>query len=415
VPYHPFNARLMRGGLCALALAVLATGCATPSGPMSASGKRILPETLAAAEQRVAADQIPKEIAHYFVDYYAEGRENQCLHAMRAGLGAFRLGRYDLAQQMLDTAIRDVDALEAGAKQAERAKSKFVREQEKWFKGESYERSALFVYRGLLYLMAQDFGNASACFKRAQLYDVTGDDAPGFAGDWYSAEWALAFASYHQGFPQDAAAALERASKFSTRPGDVPPPRPDNNVLVVVETGGGPVKRRGGEYGEKMYFRPGMNPVATIEIKEGQKTLVKAAAAESLFTQATTRGTRQVDHILAGKAAFKEGTGAAALALGTGAIIASQHHGEDASIATGVLAGMAVISALASAATTPEADIRTWDNLPAQIYLISLTLPPGPSTLEVRGYDQHGIFSKTGTITVNIDGNPPVKVISVRF
>jgi tetratricopeptide (TPR) repeat protein len=401
--------------LLGVVLAGLSTGCATSSGPLSASGKRIPPETLAAAEQRVADEQIPKEIAHYAVALYAEGRENQCLHAMRAGLGAFRLGRYDLAQRWFDEAILDVEALEAGARQADRAKSKFVREQEKWFKGESYERSALFFYRGALYLMAQDFGNSSACFKRAQLFDITGDDAPGFAGDWYSAEWSLAFASYKHGYPHEAVTAMERAAKLSTRPAEMTPPMPDQNALVLVETGGGPVKHRGGQYGEKLYYRPGMNPVAAIEVRAGQKTMAKVGPSENLFTQATTRGTRQVDHILAGKAAFKEGTGAAAVALATGAVIASHHDSRGGNIATGVLAGLAAVSAIASSVTTPEADIRAWDNLPATIYLVGLVLPPGKTELEIRGYDRNGVFTKTATVTVEVDGNPPVKVINLRF
>jgi hypothetical protein len=396
-------------------LAGLLTGCATSSGPVSASGKRIPSATLTAAQQRVAQEQIPNEIAHYAVALYAEGRENQCLHAMRAGLGAFRLGRYDLAQRWLDEAILDVEALDAGARQADRAKTKFVREQEKWFKGESYERSALYFYRGALYLMAQDFGNASACFKRAQLFDITGDDAPGFAGDWYSAEWSLAFASYKHGYPHEAVTAMERAAKLSTRPAASMPPQPDQNVLVVVETGGGPVKYRGGQYGEKLYYRPGLNPVASIEVRDGSKTLTKVGPAENLYTQATTRGTRQVDHILAGKAAFKQGTGTAAVALATGAVIASHHDSRGGDIATGVLGGLAAVSAIMSAATTPEADIRTWDNLPATIYLVGLVLPPGKTELEVRGYDHNGIFTKTTTVTVDVDGSPPFKVVHLRY
>lgn len=347
------------------------------------------------------------------VALYAEGRENETLHALRAGLAALRCGELALAAQLFDRAITDVDALHAGARQAQRAQSKFVREQEKWFKGEAYERSAAFLYRGLLYLAANDFGNAAACFKRVQLHDITGDDAPGFAGDWYSAEWALAFASYHQGFPAEADQALARAAQFSTRAGNVPPPQPAHNVLLVVESGTGPVKYRTGRYGEQLRYRPGTNPVTEIEVVQHGQCIARSAPAERLTVQATTRGTRQVDYILAGKAQFKEGMGTAAAALGMGAVVVSDH--DRRGVATSVLMGLAALSAVASAATTPEADIRAWNNLPEAIYLIGLQLPAGSVQLQVRGRDATGAVKKTTEVSFALDAGTRVQVIFVRL
>ncbi|MEI6083927.1 MAG: hypothetical protein WCS70_06460 [Verrucomicrobiota bacterium] len=371
---------------------LLTSGCATTSGPLSASGKHISAAAISNAVQAVADQQIPAPIRPPFVAMYAEGRENQALHAMRAGLAALYIGQFPLAARTLDEAIVDVDSMIAGAAAAQRATGKFVGEQEKWFKGESYERSALYFFRGLLYLGVNDFGNAAACFKRAQLFDVTGDDAPDFAGDWYSCEWALAFAQYKQGFPADAQQALDRAAKFSTRQGVVPPPAPNQNVLVVVLTGGGPIKTRAGEYGERLVYRDGPNPITEIEIRQGDRVLARSAPAESLYVQATTRGTRQVDYVLAGKANFKHGTQTTAAVLGMGAVIASQQRNNTA---TGILAGLALISAVVSSATTPAADIRMVDNLPHSIYLIGLTLPPGEQKFEVcgRGPNPQTVFA----------------------
>lgn len=398
-----------------LAAIALLTGCATTRGPLSASGRPIPPAALVAAETLADERQVPAPVRPYFVAMHAEGRENQTLHALRGGLVALRLGEFALAAELLDVAARDVESLQEGAAQARRAQSKFVREQEKWFKGETYERSALYVYRGLLYLREHDFGNAAACFKRAQLHDITGEDAPGFAGDWYSAELLLALASYRQGVPEDAARALERTKSFTVKPGEVTPPQPGDNLLVFVETGVAPVKYRAGQYGEQLRFREMPTPIRTVELWEAGQRRAAGPAAESLFAQATTRGTRQVDFILAGKAQFKQGTEAGALALGMGAVIASQHRGREANIATGVLAGLAVISAIASSATTPEADIRAWENLPNALYVLTASVPPGEREWEVRGLDARGGVVQSVKLKLPIETGSPLRVLFVKL
>lgn len=399
----------------AAALAGLLTGCATTHGPVSASGKPIPKATLEAAQQRVEQEQIPPNLKPYYLSMYSEGRENMALYEMRGGLEALRTGQLDQAEKLLQLACEDVDALLAGADAARKAQGKFTKEQEKWFKGESYERSALFLYRGLIYLIRHDYGNASACFKRAQLYDITSDDEPGFAGDWYSAEWALALASLKQGYPQDAEAALKRAAAFSSRRGEVPPPGADCNTLIVVEAGIGPIKYRSGRYGERMRYREEPSPVKRVEVLQDHKVLTATAAAESLYFQATTRGKREVDSILNGKANFKEGTGYAATGLAAGALIAAQHGGQGGDIAAGVLGGLALISAGISAATTPQADIRAWDNLPHSIYFLCLSLPPGEQALTVMGHNAAGSVIKVQELKPVIHQDDPLQVIFVRF
>jgi hypothetical protein len=128
-----------------------------------------------------------------------------------------------------------------------------------------------------------------------------------------------------------------------------------------------------------------------------------------LYVQATTRGTRQVDSILAGKARFKEITGTAAVGLGMGAVIASQQ--KNAEVATGILAGLAAISALVSAATTPQADVRAWDNLPHSIFLVGLKMPEGETSLQIRAEGTN----KTGNFKVNVPGTGATTVAYVRF
>src|SRR2546430_2668287 len=92
-----------------------AVGCATTPRPLSASGNPISPEAISNAVRTVQEQQIPPPIQPPFIAMYAEGRENQALHAMRAGLAAMYLGQFALAARTLDEAIVDVDSLMAGA------------------------------------------------------------------------------------------------------------------------------------------------------------------------------------------------------------------------------------------------------------------------------------------------------------
>jgi hypothetical protein len=388
------------------------SGCAT-SGHKSASGTDIDPQVYAREQQRVIDEKIPEPLKDEFIALYSEGPQNSVLHSMRAGLHAMRLGYYNIARKCFDSAIRDVEALQAGADQAKRSASKFVADKEKWFKGESYERSALYFYRGLLYLKDQDYGNAAACFKRSELEDITGNDEPGFQGDWYSDELGLALASYLNGYPGDADVALKRAATYQSIQGQVPPPSPLTNTLIVVEIGTGPLKYSAGRYHEQLRFRE--EAPATVSVRAdlpNQQTLT-TAAAENIYFQATTRGTRQVDYILKGKANFKEGSQVATAALAVGAIAASDV--DKSGITSGALALAAIGTAITSALTTPEADTRSWDNLPHSLYLLNLNLSPNIQGVAISGLDAGGKVTQQAGVPLVTCNNGRAKPFKIGF
>lgn len=376
-----------------IATVLLLAGCAA-TGPRSASGTPLPAGALIRAEEQVRNEGIPEPLRPYHVALYSEGRQNSVLHAMRAGMASFRMGDWDRAARLWDRAIAEVEEMQEGARQAERAKSKFVAEQEKWFKGESYERAALYFYRGLLYLRAGDYGNAAACFKRSQLQDITGDDAPDFAGDWASNELLLAWTHYLEKRPAEAEAVLARLDPDGKQYPGVARPGPETNVLVVVELGEGPLKYRAGRQGEQLRYLDRPTPVVRVKaVPDGTETM----AAENLYHQATTRGQRQIDYILAGKASFKEDTGNAAAALATGAVVASQTN--DGGLAAGILGLAALGTWIASESTRSEADVRCWDSLPRLVFLLPLKLPPGTTSIELATLDASGKVLNKKTVT----------------
>lgn len=365
-------------------LILLFGGCA--SGPQNASGGVIKPEAIQLAHQLVAQRQIPPEIRTEFFSLYAEGRQNSVLHAMRAGLAALRIQRRDLAKEVWDQAIREVEEMQYGQAQAERAKSKFVGEREKWFKGEPYERSALYLYRGLLYLEDQDFGNAAACFKRAQVMDITADDASDFSGDWISAEAALILASYRQNDLQTVEQSLQRIRSYHEFKGSFSLPTATTNAVLIVEMGRGPIKWGDGKFGELLRFKEA--PLSVQKMKLSSLSEEQEVVREKIYFQASTRGGRLIDAVLDDKASFKEDTQNATLGLAGGAVVASQ--AEQSGIAAGVLGLAAVGTGIFSAVTSPQADLRSWENLPHSLYLLFLTVPPEGVKGEWRALDAEG-------------------------
>jgi hypothetical protein len=70
-----------------------------------------------------------------------------------------------------------------------------------------------------------------------------------------------------------------------------------------------------------------------------------------------------------------------------------------------------------AAATSPDADTRTWDNLPGYISFAALDLPPGPHTATIEFTDAAGTTLPNLTKTINFTvaaGNDAVLFASDR-
>jgi hypothetical protein len=132
-------------------------------------------------------------------------------------------------------------------------------------------------------------------------------------------------------------------------------------------------------------FIPGSYSESGAEFEIGTSK-VTAASAEDLFWQATTRGGRQIDAINAGKAQFKDTAGTVgdvAIGAGTGLAMAGGLSGNrDMQGAAAIIGLIGLMAKAAEAAARPEADVRYWDNLPAQILIATTEIRPGSA---VRG------------------------------
>ncbi|NBV22968.1 MAG: hypothetical protein EBS05_13755 [Proteobacteria bacterium] len=357
-------------GLAGLTL-LFATGCATDSGGSSkASGQPGPP----------AKDRL--------------------LWSYRNTVLNMRAGRYDQAKAELDETLARLGGIYGPDKAAASARRLFSEESKKTFIGEPYERVMAYYYRGILYWMDGEPDNARACFRTGQLIDSDTENKT-YAGDYVLLDYLDGLASVK--LAADGADALTRAQSH-TRATPLPPYAPKANVLCFIEYGNGPTKHATGEYREQLRFREGY-PGARSALVRVAGQAWPAPPYDDLYFQASTRGGRVMDYILAGKAQFKGATdtiGNAAIVSGAALAITQQGRRNSGDEIGAGLMLFGLASKLVSAATTPAADTRCWDNLPGYLSFTALELPPGEHTLAVEFQNAAGstLRVKTTTFTV---------------
>jgi hypothetical protein len=381
---------------------------------------------------------------HYTGDPIVDGHaeltaapvKDRVLWDYRIAGAALRAGKFDEAKARLDDAITRIGGIITNDAAAQRARSLFNAESEKTFIGEPYERVMAYYYRGLLYWRDGQPDNARACFRSGQFIDSeAGVEA--YRSDYVLLDYLDGLATTKlSGDGSDALARAQQHTKLTLQPYD-----PAANVLCFVEFGRGPRKYAAGQYGEQLRFHTEESKVhSALLIIAGQE--VAFAPWDNLNFQATTRGGRVMDYILGNKAVFKQTTNAVGDVALAGAAVAANNiykekprpddqkndqnnnrkddrkddskdqppeyeksqGAENTAIALGVIG---LFSKLAAAATTPQADTRTWDNLPQYLSFAALRLPPGtyPARLEFLDAEGRRVAGLARTTNVTV-GDP---------
>jgi hypothetical protein len=326
--------------------------------------------------------------------------KDRVLFECRTAVSEMRRGLYPDAKRLLDDALLTIGSLSAGDKSAKKARSYFSEESKKTFRGEPYERVMAYYYRGIIYWMEGEPDNARACFRSAQIQDTDAENKQ-YAADYVLLDYLDGLATLK--LAGDGSDALKRAAGES-RFGQPPSYDPKANTLFFVEFGQGPTKYATGEYHEELRFMPGRSVAQSVVIKVESQTL-GLRPYDDLTFQATTRGGRVMDHILANKAVFKSATdtaGNVGLIGGLGLAVAGHN---DATREAGLgLAAAGLVSKIIAAATTPAADTRSWDNLPQYLSFAAIQLPPGQHNATVEFLDASGrpVVGLTKNVTINV-------------
>ncbi|MBL68429.1 MAG: hypothetical protein CMO74_08270 [Verrucomicrobiales bacterium] len=350
----------------------------------------------------------------YSSDLVAEGRRliaqaparDKNLWRLRVALLAFKQGRHKEARELFDLALPPVGTVLAGGASTRRAKSLFAPEEVKVFYGEPFERAMGWFYRGLLYWQDGEPDNARACFRTAQLFD--GAPEADHRGDWILLDYLDGLATAKLG--GDGRAQLRRARINAGRT-KLPDYDVSANVIVVFQFGFGPLKKTGGDTGEKIVYASGHAQARSAVIRMPDRTFA-APALDDLTFQATTRGMRQVDWVLARKARVKNAADLVGdISFLPGVVLAQPEGTRTAGLA---LVATSLTAKAVGGSTQPRADTRTWNNLPQHLAFATLRLPPGEREVDIDFHDANdnliSNFSRRLKLNIKPDGDTVVLV-----
>ena len=307
---------------------------------------------------------------------------NRVLNQMEIGARAFWRGDYATAKPALDDAIMRIDAVFAGSDNAAKARKLWYDEGSKDFKGEPYERAMAFLYRGLIYLHDADYENARAAFRSGLLQDAFAEEGQN-RSDFALLLFLDAWASHLNGdkdLSDETMAQLKLLRPTFGGFGE------KDDTLILAETGQAPRKLGDGLDHAFFVYRRGKPLLENqVQVLNGA-AVMQTVPMEDIYYQASTRGGREIDKILQGKAQFKATTGGVGsfladtsvnLASNNSAFSANGQYG-GAVAAVGVMSGVLL---MVSSSAKPQADVRTWSSLPDTVHVLTLATHGKPQTL----------------------------------
>ena len=381
-------------------LSLFCSACATTSSLYS---EVAVPDARMAA---YLADK-PEPLHPQYARVLKQGTHNIVLNQIEAGLAAMEYGDYYNAEKSFDEALIYIEAVyKENDENAEKALSIWHQEGMKDFKGEPYERAMAYYYRGLLYFRKGDFENARASFLGGLIQDSIAVEEK-FQQDFALLTFMAGWASQMNGD-------LDRAREFyeetKTYNSDFVAPGPQDNVLIIAESGGAPRKVADGENREILRFQRGYNPGQSVEIIAFNQ-YYQAQKIEDIYRQAVTRGEREIDRINKGKAEFKKTTdtvGDVAMAAGAATSYVGLATGNtDASIAGLAIMGVGLLFKVSASAMQANADTRQWTNLPDSVFIYTF------QSAELREGEIEVVFKDSnGSIVMEPKSQPKIVLVN---
>ena len=357
----------------------------------------------------------PQVLQKYYLKLYSEGNRNAVLNNMILGKEAFKKGFFDDSAKAFDYVLGNLESFYSDTEAAKNARSLWYEESVKDFKGEPYERVMAYYYRGLIYLIEADYGNARASFSAGILQDAFAEDQQNqadFALMYFLAGWSAQKMGSHALAEDD----FKRLKKI--RP-DFKIPSRKENMLLIAETGKSPRKLADGIGHEILVYRRGKR----FKEKSAIYTFGKNKSfypMEDIYWQASTRGGRGIDQIINGKIEFRKTNEAMGTAL-TDVSVNAQVYGHLAPDSGAANIGAAVsliggIQLFMAANARSAVDTRYWNNLPDTVHVATEKSKKALKDLMINFKAKDGQFladkSKQAVIHTDSKGNTLVWVSS---
>lgn len=429
-----------------LALLLFFSGCAANNAQV----KRLNEKDI--AEQELIADQARQkfhtgqydEIATLLEPLCQERTTSQPLYLCELGTSYLACNNKTLAKQHLLDSYTSIEGFFDPASE-KNAMSLWGAEAEKVYKGEPFEQATLSMLVGLLLLEEGDVDNALSCFKNGQMADsdvekeqfksdygllqlleakcyqmrgeqVEYDQLVGKAIDSFAKIHPLIYSKRAdvlaenlktEASEQEKREILEIKIKeaeekvindYSSYYGPLMQPY---NTLLLVWTGRAPEMNRTGQYGEDRVLVKCPSVETHYEVQlDGSSWHDVIRGFANVSFQATTRGGREMDNVLANQAAFKRTTHGIGDAFFDAADDVSDPY------AALALMGIGLISHGIGAATKVQADIRSWKTLPDQIAVVPLQLTAGTHDVRIDCYDKNFRLNRSVTHQIKVEQRP---------
>lgn len=326
--------------------------------------------------------------------------------------------------------VRDETDTLFDLKLEEKAQSLWHGEQNKVFKGDVHERATLYAFLAMSFMSRGNYEDALRCVKNGLLADSDSQEAK-YTSDYALLQYLGSLCCARLNQPADAEAYRKEMEK-SLRERGLPLPVGESrncfsalgtdmpNTLLVFWVGVPPSFERGGEYGEIRHPIPGKYPydALAVSISRGGAVTAPPRLGDVNF-QATTRGGRMMDTVLADKAAVKQATELSRnilLVAGTGLIVAGANCMSSAPLGISLMGaggGCLIVGGTVHVIGTmmnPEADVRFWKNLPCELLIVPLNLPAGRHDVFVSGYLKSDVTAHAA-YSVTVDPEKSVNVI----
>jgi tetratricopeptide (TPR) repeat protein len=358
-----------------------------------------------------------------------ERTTSQPLYRCELGVSYLARNNKSLAKQYLLDAYTSIEEFFDPTSE-KKAMSLWGAEAEKVYKGEPYEQATLSMLVGLLLLEEGDVDNALSCFKNGQIADSDVEN------EMYQSDYAAlqlleakcyqmrreqaeydqfirkavdSFSKTHPFLHSKRAEIVADNQVFEASKEELirdshsyydPLMRPFNTLLLVW-TGRSPEMHRTGQYGEGRVLVKCPSVETHYEVQlDGSSWHDVIRGFANVSFQATTRGGREMDNVLADQAAFKRTSHEVGKAFIDAADDVSDPY------AALVLMGVGLISHGIGAATKVQSDIRSWETLPDQIALVPLQLTAGMHQVRIDCYDKNFRLNRSVTHQFTVDERP---------